>query len=70
MESQSNAEFTPPCPVCGHDRGRATTVTIHHRERTVTYVCRACDETWTATDSLTQESSGLWEEPPPPLKLI
>ena len=62
MESQSDSKFTPPCPFCGHGRGRAREVAMQHHERTVTYSCSACDQSWTETDHV--QSSGVWEEPP------
>ena len=68
--SQSNATFRPPCPLCGRSHGAARTVLMHGPERTITYVCAACKNTWKATD-YTPSTSFKWGEPPsPPLKLI
>ena len=68
MDSQSGSQFTPPCPFCGHGAGRVKEVTLQHYERTVTFVCRSCDQTWTATDHV-QSAGAAWEEQPS-LKLI
>ena len=57
----------PPCPFCGRGYGKVNEVTLQHYERTVTFMCRACDKTWTATDNL-QSLSG--PEEGPSLKMI
>ena len=66
MDSQSASQFMTPCPFCGHGYGRVNEVTLQHYERTITFVCRACHQTWTATENL-QTLSGPEE---PSLKMI
>ena len=67
MDSQSNSQLMPPCPFCGRGYGKVNEVTLQHYERTVTFMCRACDQTWTSTDNL-QSLSG--PEEGPSLKMI
>jgi transposase-like protein len=67
MESQPVSQLNPPCPFCGHGHGTLNTVTMLCEERRFTYVCRACDQTWTVTDHFQQAT--FWEESPT-LKLI
>ena len=68
MESQPQAQFDPPCPFCGHGAGAPNTVAIHRNQRTITYVCHACEQTWTAIDHV--QSTSLFGEEPTQLKLI
>ena len=68
MESQSDAQSTPQCPFCGHGHGSANTMSIYRYERTITYVCLSCKQTWTATDDV--QSAGLFEAEPTQLRLF
>jgi len=70
VNSQSNTAFRPSCPRCGRSHGSARTVLMQGPERTITYVCDACKNTWKATD-YTRSTAFTWGTPPsPPLKLI
>jgi hypothetical protein len=53
MDSKPDSQFTPPCPSCSRP-GVPHAVTIENWESTLTYVCRACNSTWTDLDPVLQ----------------
>ena len=60
MESQPDGKFTSPCPFCSGESGVPRAVTMQQQERTVTYVCRACKNTWNETDQTERiEATGV-----------
>jgi hypothetical protein len=60
MEPRAESQFTPPCPLCGQGHGRPNGVLMQNHERTITFVCNACDQTWTAMDRVQPTRS--WQE--------
>jgi hypothetical protein len=63
VDSQSSSEFKPLCPSCSSGHGTVRAVTILNYEKTITYVCDACENEWAMTDSVPSPSLGLFSGP-------
>ena len=61
MPNSINIRLSPkpspprPCPLCSQPRGEAHGVRMSNRQRTIRYVCGACEHSW--------EETGPYSEP-------
>ena len=60
MDSLFSSEFKASCPSCYSGHGTARAVTIRNYEKTITYVCDACENEWAMTDSVQLPTLGLF----------
>ena len=62
MSSRADVHYKPACPFC-RGQGAANEVTMRNYQRTITYVCRTCMKTWTATEKVPLDLIGEERRP-------